>query len=165
MGNYINLFFVIFIFLSCDQNRSTSQKLDLKKSKNSIKKIEITDFDSSPKNYSLYKYKCISMERNTVNYIEYTYKNGELKNKEIIRSQKDLINNLNVFDNLPQKYLNKNETFGNPNSVDDGGISVLIFLESNKTITWLISHDYESLPKEIRMLILEYKKIKSDLKL
>jgi hypothetical protein len=165
MRNYIKILLIAFTILSCNKSNNTSHLIDSIKSENDIKKIEITEFDSTPKDYTLFKYNCISMGRNNADYIEYTYQNGELKNKEIIKSQKGLDNNSKVFDNIPNEYLSKNETFGNPNAADDGGLSMLVFLKNNKTITWTLSYNDKSFPKEIKLLFLEYKKIKSRLNL
>ncbi|MFK7050958.1 hypothetical protein FLACOL_02465 [Flavobacterium columnare] len=160
MANYIKILLVIFSILGCNQNKSTSEKINFKEPENNIKKIEITEFDSSPKDYNLFKYKCVLIERNSASFIEYTYQKGKLKNKEIIKSLSNLENVSKLFDNIPNPYLIEDKTFGNPNAVDDGGISVLVFLKNDKTIKWTLSYNDQVLPKEIKMLILEYKKIK-----
>ena len=161
MRNIASLIIVLIAFLSCNQSKNTSQLSSNLIPENNIKKIEISEFNSSPKDYSLLKYKCISIEIIDSKYIEYTYKKGVLKNKKIIKTLNNTRDTSKIFDNIPAKYLNKNLTFGNPNAVDDGGINALVFLNNNKTITWTLDYNNKSYPKEIKLLIDEYKEIKS----
>ena len=161
MRNIASLIIVLIAFLSCNQSKNTSQLSSNLIPENNIKKIEISEFNSSPKDYNLLKYKCISIEIIDSKYIEYTYKKGVLKNKKIIKTLNNTRDTSKIFDNIPAKYLNKNLTFGNPNAVDDGGINALVFLNNNKTITWTLDYNNKSYPKEIKLLIDEYKEIKS----
>ena len=165
MRNIASLIIVLITFLSCNQSKNTSQLSSNLISENNIKKIEISEFNSSPKNYNLLKYNCISIEITDSKYIEYTYQDGVLKNKKNIKTFNNIKDISKIFNNIPIKYLNKNEIFGNPNAADDGGISVLIFLNNNKTVTWTLDYDYELHPKEIKLLIQEYRKIKDSLKI
>ena len=151
---------VLTIFLSCNQNKNSSQLLNNLKADNNIKNIEISEFDSSPKDYNLLKYKCISMETTNSQLIEYTYQKGVLKNKKIIKTLNNTANISTLFDNIPKKYLSTNQTFGNPNAFDDGGVNVFVFLNKNEKIVWTLSNDESSYPKEIKPLLTEYKKIK-----
>lgn len=164
MRNIASLIILLITFLSCNQSKNTSQLSSNLISENNIKKIEISEFNSSPKDYNLLKYKCISIEIIDSKYIEYTYEKGVLKNTKIINTLNNTCDTSKIFDNIPSKYLNKNQTFGNPDAVDDGGINILIFLNNNKTITWTLDYDSKSYPKEIKLLIDEYKKIMGRIK-
>ncbi|WP_395074156.1 hypothetical protein [Flavobacterium sp.] len=96
------------VFLNCNQGKTTSQLSSNLFFENNKKKVEISEFDSSPKDYNLLMYKCISIEKNTTNYIQYTYQKGILKNRNIIKTLNNMNNTSKIFDNIPEKYLNKN---------------------------------------------------------
>jgi hypothetical protein len=161
MKNILQAITLILVVISCNKNQKKTEieyKTTLQKV---MEKIEISEFDSSPQNYDLFSYRCISIEVKKTKSIEYTYQKGILKNKKIIKTIDKIIDFNKILKDIPKKYLDVDQVFGQPNSTDDGGIQVIIFLENNEKITWTLDYNEKLYPKEIKLLIKEYNNAKS----
>lgn len=161
MKNILQVIILVLVIISCNKNQKKSEIEYKPELYNFIEKIEISEFDSSPKDYNLFAYKCISIEAKKTKSIEYTYQKGILKNKKNIKTIDKIIDFNKILKDIPKKYLDVDQVFGQPNSTDDGGIQVIIFLENNEKITWTLDYNEKLYPKEIKLLIKEYNNAKS----
>jgi hypothetical protein len=164
MKNILQAITLILVVISCNKNQKKTE-IEYKTTLHKVmEKIEISEFDSSPKNYDLFSYRCVSFEVKKTKSIEYTYQKGILKNKKIIKTIDKIIDFNKILKDIPKKYLDVDQVFGQPNSTDDGGIRVLIFIKNDQKITWTLDYNEKLYPNEIKILIDEYYNLKNSLK-
>lgn len=159
MKNRIITFIIIFITIAC-KGKVNENFVSSNNSIDKILSLKIYELTGDINPQEIREKRCIEIQKDKVYYLKEHYDdkyNYQKEHGNII--QTDTLQVIyypnNLLESLPEKYLDKNHTFGYPNEHDEGGIYVLIEY-NDRDIIWNISFLKEQLPVEIQPFLSVY---------
>lgn len=163
------VFLIILLTLSCKNNKNNNNEVSAKvlktQTKLKIKSLSFQYFNASiPANYELQKFQVKEIANDNICLLDRVYEKAEYTKTDTIQCYHPKENIHEFFSKIPEKYIIKDQKFGEiTDQVDDGFIEVKINFENDTSVFWKVNSANDDLPEDIRFVLEKYQAVSLEL--